>query len=111
MYITSSMTISEIQRAFNIAFPYLSVELPEGVGDKNCSVHSCKVTGEMTVTKVEAMFDKALGCESKILRQTGTVWVATERTKEWTLTRQNERGKEFSATLHTSSGQQNKTNV
>ncbi len=113
MIITDSKKLNEIKREFSEKFPYLKLEFyakahKEGEGSKD----SQKIDGEHTIGSVRAthaegdlsinghlkvgtferMFFEKYGLNAQVFRKSGTIWLQTISTDEWTLTEQNSRG-------------------
>lgn len=109
-------TIGEIQHEFNTLFPYLSLEFYKG------ELNARKITrrqlepsvllkaaglkeygelllhGEMSVKQVELLAAQK-GLMIRVNRQSGTVWLETTMTSDWTLNRQNEHGREITSAV------------
>ena len=117
--IKETVTIAEIQRQFNRAFPYLKLEFFESPHKAKEGSHKSKMIahdrllrtcrslhneGELqvieseTVSKLERDFWEQFGLSVQVFRKSGNLWIETSLTDSWTLKRQNEEGKEFSST-------------
>lgn len=113
IHIDDRRKISDIQEAFNQAFPYLKVEFfkkPHGVGDTSPisemlptdttigqwrTVHNegdLEVNGKMKVQELESAFQGKYGLSVQVFRKSGEVWLVTSYTDAWTLNEQNEQG-------------------
>lgn len=113
IHIDDRRKISDIQEAFNQAFPYLKVEFfkkPHGVGGTSPisemlptdttigqwrTVHNegdLEVNGKMKVQELESAFQAKYGLSVQVFRKSGEVWLVTSYTDGWTLNEQNEQG-------------------
>jgi hypothetical protein len=113
MVITDSKKLYDIKKEFSEKFPYLKLEFyakehKEGEG----SVAELKIDGDLTIGAVRAthtegdlsinghlkvgtferMFFEKYGLNVQVFRKSGTIWLQTIKTDEWTLTEQNSRG-------------------
>ena len=50
----------------------------------------------MSVTELETMFRENFGLYVQVFRRSGKLWLETTATDSWTLTVQNDQGKELS---------------
>jgi hypothetical protein len=115
--INDNKTIGEIQNDFSSEFPFLKLEflahqLPVGATNVKkeilkkterlgvCrKVHNdgeVELSSEMTVAKLEQIFEKQFGLHAQVFRKSGNVWLITTATDAWTLGVQNQQGKELS---------------
>lgn len=113
MIITDSKKINEIKREFSEKFPYLKLEfyakhhnVGEGSepklqidGEKTIGeVRSSHTEGDLSfdghlkVSTFERMFFEKYGLNAQVFRKSGTIWLQTIKTDEWTLAEQNSRG-------------------
>lgn len=123
LYISPSRYIYELQHEFNHAFPFLRLEFfrihrIEAAADamqvvtktsllRAAGVKSCgyvMITAQTTVAELITQLKENYGLIAQVIRQSGTVWLETTMTEEWTLVRQNEHGRELSSSspLHKS---------
>ena len=115
LHIASNRLIGDIQREFNLLFPFLKLEfyradetnyvqpkrfLPEkyiiqyaGHERKDGDI---RVYGEMTVSQLEKEFLSLFGLGVQVKRKSGNLWLETTMTDNWTLQKQNEHGREIS---------------
>lgn len=109
--------LKEIQDDFARAFPYLKIEFfrhPHNVYEAspkkdirqpgNAMIATRKnvdaellVEGSMTVAQLEQAFFAATGLNVQVFRKSGTVWIETSLTDDWTLEHQNKEGELLSA--------------
>lgn len=115
MWIKDDMTISDLQRAFNERFPYLRLEFytePHAPGkgspatkqipaDKKIGdvrlIHTeggFQIDPKMKVAALEKLFAEKYGLYVQVFRRSGSLWLQTTATDDWTLEEQNERGRE-----------------
>ena len=115
--ISDTATIREIQRAFSDRFPFLKLEFfsrphQKGKGSEKKymktddallkdfrRVHRAGdliIQPEMRVTELETMFHDNFGLFVQVFRRSGKLWLETTATDSWTLTLQNDQGKELS---------------
>jgi hypothetical protein len=113
IHLDDKRKISEIQEAFNQAFPYLKIEFfkkPHGAGATSPisemlsadttigqwrTVHNegdLEVKGTMKVQELESAFQAKYGLSVQVFRKSGEVWLETSYTDGWTLNEQNEQG-------------------
>jgi hypothetical protein len=118
LYISPSKYIYELQHEFNHVFPFLRLEffrmhrieaaaeamqvvtktsLLRAAGVRNCGY--VVINAETTVAELTAALKENYGLIAQVVRQSGTVWLETTMTEDWTLIRQNEHGHELSSTL------------
>jgi hypothetical protein len=111
--ISSDSLITDIQKAFNLFYPFLKIEIAMGKGAaslKNADTnHSFKKLSELeapkklnvadsrTVADVEKDFREMLGLSVQVFRKSGKVWNVISLTDSWTLESQNKAG-EFIST-------------
>jgi hypothetical protein len=115
--ISNNRSIENIQKAFNEAFPYLKIEFfsqPHEKGKPTSAkylVSPKKIIGEfttgniqgdlnlidtMTVYELEKLFEDNFGLHVQVFRKSGRIWLETTATDDWTLSSQNEQGRELS---------------
>ena len=114
MVITDSKKLFDIKREFSEKFPYLKLEFyakhhKEGEGseaklliDGDETIGHVRAThiegdlsidGHLKVGNFERMFFEKYGLNVQVFRKSGSIWLQTIKTDEWTLTEQNSRGK------------------
>ncbi len=103
-------TISEIQKDFSNAYPYLRIDFYRNSGnhkDKLLQSMRLKSVGlkhqgdldlwdSMTVGKLEQAFKEDFGLNVQVSRRSGIIWLETTMTDGWTLKQQNDHGRELS---------------
>ena len=114
--LNSKSLVSDVQREFNLLFPFLKIELfryPHG--NRQGSPRQAKLSNQlllsgltdhlpeqislseqMTVQELEKMFEDQLGLHLQVFRKSGNLWLETTITDGWTLKQQNEHGMEIS---------------
>ena len=112
--INSEQTLQGLQYEFNLHFPFLRIEfirenIKKGSRDpKNLiittnenirKIQSKNKTGRIsyneltTVNKLENSFLNDFGLNVQVFRKSGSIWLVTTSTDDWTLGQQNEEGK------------------
>ena len=117
LYISSYKKISDIQEDFNAAYPFLKIEFYQTAGKPGSAVRqklnktsSLAIAGmwaageleiydTMTVGQLEKTFRDKFGITVQVSRKSGTLWLETTMTDNWTLKQQNGHGKELSEPL------------
>ena len=110
-------TLKQFQDCFAEIFPFLRIkffskahlagqgsfsaeELPAtetfAAAGKIPSPDSMEVSGAMSVKDLESMFQEKFGIAAQVMRKSGSAWIMTTRTDDWTLRRENETGREDS---------------
>lgn len=100
-------SVSDFQKEFNRLFPYLKIEFfktaTNKVEGKNYKAilplapsylvdmkgSSMEINSSTTVAQLKNLFFETLGVTSLIYRKSGTMWIETSLTEDWTLQRQN----------------------
>lgn len=109
--ISSKLPISDVQKTFSSIFPFLKIEFFKNSGvhyllpgdhhiaeaQKKTMEGSIEVTGDMKVRELEQALDKLFPLRAQVFRRSGNIWLETTMTDDWTLARQNEHGREISA--------------
>lgn len=109
--------IFAIQKEFTELFPYLKLEFfskphrQGGASSKELIKHPAKTLGEcrtfhnagtvsitptMTVSNLEQNFQDVYGLSVQVFRKSGSAWLETTATDDWTLEKQNKEGEELS---------------
>lgn len=117
--VNGEQTIEGLQYEFNLHFPFLRIEfirenIKKGSRDpKNLiistnenirQIQSKNKTGRVsynkstTVNELENSFLEDFGLNVQVFRKSGSIWLVTTSTDDWTLEQQNEEGK--SIALH-----------
>lgn len=113
MTITDNTSIREVQQSFSEKFPYLRLvfyahphepghgspkaeELPldKRVGEVR-SIHSegdVQASPEHRVRDFERQLSEVYGLHAQVFRKSGSLWMQTSATDEWTLGEQNRKG-------------------
>ncbi len=114
--ITPTRLIADIQKEFNIEFPYLKLEFFQNKSGRSglplkkfnidnrkvCEVQLSISNGilelkkEMKVQELEKTLKNEFGLTAQVYRRSGNLWLETTMTYNWTLRQQNEHGKELS---------------
>ena len=113
MVITDSKKLIEVKREFSKKFPYLKLEFyakhhEEGEGseaklliDDEHTIGFARAThqeGDLSIDEhlkvgiFERMFFEKYGLNAQVFRKSGSIWLQTIKTDEWTLAEQNIRG-------------------
>lgn len=115
MRIQNDMKIEELQQQFQEAFPFLKVEfyahqhedqegsLKKELIEKGKLVKESRKEGkegnlnleeEMKVSELELSFAEDFGLNAQVFRMSSNgIWLQTIATDDWTLARQNEKGR------------------
>ncbi len=110
--------LEDVQKDFNGAFPFLKLEFAIAnknnnsteaarvlsnienltIGDLNKNIHPglIEITESMTVFELEKIFTHKIEMPVRVLRKSGNIWMGTSITNNWTLSQQNEHGREIS---------------
>ncbi|MBL7744551.1 MAG: hypothetical protein JNN00_13860 [Chitinophagaceae bacterium] len=112
LHISQSRTLKETQDEFNNAYPYLRIEFyrnsEPGLARRHLknfmpmTAAGLKQNGEleiydqMTVGQLENAFKERFGLNVQLSRRSGTLWLETTMTDNWTLKQQNDHGRELS---------------
>ncbi len=111
-------TVNDVQHDFNKAYPYLNIEFYDKVHNmrgplykqrmnKSASLRAAGLTEEgelttsdmMTVGDLENTFRHKFGAVVQVTRKSGSIWLETSMTDNWTLKHQNDHGRELSEPL------------
>lgn len=113
--IASHKSISDIQLDFNRQYPYLKIEFY--IGNVSSTVitrrehlqsslmikkagltknGTIEISDFMKVGELEKIFRAEFGLSAQVSRKSGTLWLETTMTDNWTLKQQNDHGKELS---------------
>jgi hypothetical protein len=114
MTISDQKKLKDIQRAFNELFPYLKLafysghhQVAEGSPataelDEEKTIGEVRsvaaqggellISGNLTVSELEQLFDKKYGLNVQVFRRSGKLWMQTTATDGWTLAEQNRKG-------------------
>ena len=115
--IRADRPIGDVQHDFTQAYPFLKIDFYKINGkakyttaeklDKLVSMRSCNILREgelvvsdvMTVLELERSFRENFGVYAQVSRKSGTLWLETTMTDNWTLKQQNDHGRELSEPL------------
>ncbi len=108
--------ISEIQKDFNSAYPFLKIEffnnksfsrsdfsvkqiIPHNrkLGDNNLSLANgtIEIEDDMKVNELEKLFKDKFNLAVQVFRKSGNLWLETSMTDNWSLQQQNNHGREI----------------
>lgn len=118
--IDKNTRLVEIQTSFTGEFPYLKLEFytqPHGP-NQNTIKKNMRGSGELALTsdkrdlmteivfddnwkvfEVEGIFSEKAGLFAQVFRKSGSVWIETSLTDDWTLGQQNKEGELLSSIL------------
>ena len=117
LHIAPNRLISDIQKEFNEAFPFLKIEFfktrsftrsdfmahqiipsQRKIGDGQLSITDgdIEVVEEMKVMDLEKIFKDQFSLAMQVFRKSGNLWLETTMTDNWTLQQQNDHGREIS---------------
>jgi hypothetical protein len=106
--------IADLQKAFSAAYPFLKLELAlpykatatsaalssqsllRVLSANNLEWNEIKLDGNITIAEFESHLLEQWQLPVQILRRSGSVWISTTLTKDWTLEHQNKEGELFS---------------
>ena len=115
--IAPNRLISDLQKEFNNAFPFLKIEffqsrnqqipaftfqqiLPRNIriveGQTAITDGDIEITSDMKVKDLEKIFKDQFSLLAQVFRRSGNLWLETTMTDDWTLEQQNEHGREIS---------------
>jgi len=122
LHIKPTLQISDIQQEFNSFYPYLKLEFyqKQSTGKPGLSVSSImphnrrigdcqtavtdgvlEVNNEMKVSDLEKKLKDSFHLNAQVFRRSGTIWLQTTITDDWTLDKQNKHGMEISRPART----------
>jgi hypothetical protein len=114
--ISDSQKLKEIKDAFSAKFPHLKIEFfadEHKVGEANSrkamyddsltlkSIRKNHMAGELSIdghqktSTFENNFHDHFGVTIQVYRKSGNIWIQTTTTDDWSLTHQENTGKEF----------------
>src|SRR6185369_15066958 len=108
--------ISDVQKDFNNAFPFLKIEFFQNrnlqpaftfqqivphnkrIAEDQAPISDgdIEINSTMTVKDLEKIFKDQFSLAVQVFRRSGNLWLETTMTDEWTLRQQNEHGREIS---------------
>jgi hypothetical protein len=118
MTISDERTLAEVQREFHEKFPFLKLAFystphKTGEGSQNKAlinetktigevrtVHNTgdlSINGHLKVSTLEQQFAEVYGLNVQVFRKSGSIWLQTITTDDWTLSAQNKKGEEYLA--------------
>lgn len=113
--IDERISVGDIQKEFNSIFPFLKIEFfktainkADGNSYKTTSLltstdkigkstKTIDVTSSTTVAQLKTILKNTLGITSLIYRRSGSMWIETSLTEDWTLERQNHEAEQMSS--------------
>ena len=116
MYIDDNKTISQVQAEFTKLFAGLKLEFykkkhTHHTGSKKEEQYSTDliladirdqhksgdltIAGSMSTSELEDQFESTFGLHVQVFRKSGTIWLQTSTTDNWTLEKQNFKGLNF----------------
>lgn len=112
LQISQNRTLKETQDEFNSAYPYLRIEFYRNTEPGFARRHlnsimpmtaaglrqggDLEINDLMTVGQLENAFREKFGLNVQVSRRSGTLWLETTMTNNWTLKQQNDHGRELS---------------
>jgi len=105
--------IRELEKAFTGRYPYLKMELPkngsrwltaeeEGIDAEKWQrqaqdilTNEINIADDLTVGDLESRLKDLLNTPVVVLRRSGSTWIATTMTRQWTLKQQNDHGRDL----------------
>ena len=117
LHIAPNSLISDIQKEFNKAFPFLKIEFFNNksfsrtefsaqqiiaanrrIGDTQLAIKDgdIQINEEMKVIELEKLFKDKFKLAVQVFRKSGNLWLETTMTDNWTLAQQNNHGREIS---------------
>ena len=116
LFLSPDKTLNEIQQSFTSKYPFLKLEFYKlqnndpGLTVKKHLSHSLTlkaaglkgnglidISNDMTVADLEKIFLHQFGLNAQVSRKSGILWLETTMTDKWTLQKQNEHGREITA--------------
>lgn len=114
--VMKNKTIADLQDDFNQLYPFLRLDFYKNVNGRlgsflkqklnktvllynagNQKEGKLEITDFMTVEQLEKIFQNRFGMSVQVSRKSGSVWLETTMTDNWTLKQQNEHGRELSS--------------
>ncbi len=117
LHIAPNSLISDIQKEFNKAFPFLKIEFFNNksfsrtefsaqqiiaanrrIVDTQLAIKDgdIQINEEMKVIELEKLFKDKFKLAVQVFRKSGNLWLETTMTDNWTLAQQNNHGREIS---------------
>ncbi|HEX2848398.1 MAG TPA: hypothetical protein VHN59_17775 [Chitinophagaceae bacterium] len=115
LYLSPRKHIYELQQEFAAFYPYLRLDLfhhqysdvaarPVKIIARSSLLAAAGLKGEgtmdisdtMTIAELESAMKERFGLLVQVIRQSGTIWLETTMTDDWTLKQQNDHGRELS---------------
>jgi len=116
LHISQSQTLKDTQDEFNSAYPYLRIEFYRTIEPGFARRHlksmmpmtaaglkqngDLEISDLMTVGQLENAFREKFGLNVQVSRRSGTLWLETTMTNNWTLKQQNDHGRELSEPIN-----------
>jgi len=120
LHIAPNRQISEIQKDFNKSFPFLKLEFfnnthyssagfsvnemisrTKKIGDTQLERTDgyIEINDRLKVIDLERIFKDQFGLAVQVFRKSGKIWLETTVTDNWTLSQQNNHGRELSTDI------------
>lgn len=101
--------LREIREAFTRRYPWLKLEFPAALRNDDRTKATVDpgqinddwlkatlgLTDTMTVRQLEATLMANYGIDVQVFRKSGKFWIETRMTRDWTLKRQNDQGRDL----------------
>lgn len=115
--IDGSQSVGDFRKEFNSTFPFLKIELlrrstnqEEKPGAKGITILPANqlmsknqvafsINGATTVADLKSLFLEKLGIITLVYRKSGTMWIETSLTDDWSLERQNHEAEQMDQNL------------
>ncbi len=110
--------LKDLQKEFNLVYPYLKIEffrisiqmddekkprnekpnlVPVNISERFSKTATINMEGKTTALQLENQFVEKIGLYIKLFRKSGSLWIETTLTENWSLEKQNEEGAFMSA--------------
>jgi hypothetical protein len=115
LYLSPRKHIYELQQEFAAFYPYLRLDLfhhqhsditgrPVKIIARSSLLEAAGLKEEgsmdisdiMTISELESSMKEKFGLIVQVIRQSGSIWLETTMTDDWTLKQQNDHGRELS---------------
>ena len=127
LHIAPNRLISDLQKDFNNAFPFLKIEFFQNrnlqpaftfqqivphnkrIAEGHAAIADgdIEISSTMTVKDLEKIFKDQFSLAVQVFRRSGNLWLETTMTDGWTLGLQNQHGQEISASGKKGDGGEN----
>jgi len=101
LYISEDTRIGKIKTDFNAEYPFLKIDFLKGDAANKTraeefekinagkKVDNIDINKQKTVAQLKKDFKEIFGLTAEVFRKSGTVWIETSLTEDWTLEQQN----------------------